>query len=386
MPKLTKRFVDLALPGEKDLFYWDDDIPGYGLRIKPSGAKSYIIQYRNGRRSSRMTLGRHGVLTAEEARKLARQRLGSVAHGQDPAREKTEDRRAPTVKELAADYMERHAIPNKRPSSIRNDRQMIDTHILPKLGPYKAKEVSRRDVESILLAMKKTPYKANRVRALLSKMFSLAKDWGWRASNPVDGIPKYQEQKRERWLRQEELERLGKVLDSHPNQRAANIIRLLILTGARKGEVMTATWEQFDLQRGVWSKPAHTTKQKRTEHTPLSDAATALLKEMRRTAPEDATYLFPGEVPGQPIQDIKKFWAEASLLANLPDVRIHDLRHTFASHLVSNGVSLPIVGRLLGHTQPQTTQRYAHLADDPLREAANVFGGIGTHGNEDCGE
>lgn len=386
MPKLTKRFVDLAMPMEKDIFHWDDDLKGYGLRIKPSGAKSYVVQYRVGRRSSRMTLGRHGVLTADEARKLAKQTLGSVAHGHDPAREKAEDRRAPTVKELAEDYMERHAIPNKRPSSIRNDRQMIDTHILPKLGSYKAAEISRRDIESILLAMKKTPYKANRLRALLSKMFSLAKHWGWRDSNPVEGIPKYQEEKRERWLRQDELERLGKVLDSHPNQRAANIIRLLILTGARKGEVMSATWGQFDLDRGVWSKPAHTTKQKRTEHTPLSDAATALLKDMLRTAQEDVPYLFAGEVEGQPIQDIKKFWSEVSQLANLKDVRIHDLRHTFASHLVSSGVSLPVVGRLLGHTQPQTTQRYAHLADDPLREAANVFGSISAQRNKDFGE
>lgn len=369
MPKLTKRFVDLAQPTSKDVFHWDDDMPGFGLRVKPSGVKSYIVQYRQNGRSRRMTIGRHGVLTAEEARKLARKQLGSVAHGNDPAEERHARRIAPTVKDLCDDYMERHALPNKRPSSVRNDYSMIESIILPKLGPKKVDEIIRRNVEPILHRMKDTPYRANRVRALLSKMFSLAVAWGWRDDNPVLGIEKFQEQKRDRWLSEEELQRLTTVLEAHLNQKNANIIRLLILTGARKGEVLNATWGQFDLERGVWTKPAHTTKQKRTEYVPLSSAAIELLTSWEKQMGDIGDYVFPGNVPGKPVHCIKKFWDEVRTAANLNEVRIHDLRHTFASHLVSNGTSLPIVGRLLGHTQPQTTQRYAHLADAPLRQA-----------------
>ncbi len=371
MARLTKRFIDLLTPAANDRFEWDDELPGFGVRVKPSGVKSYVVQYRKDGRSRRMTLGRHGVLTAEEARKLAKQHLGSVAHGKDPAQERTDSRTAPTVRELAEDYMERHATPNKRPSSLRNDKTMLRDIVLPALGPRKVREVSRRDIESILLQLKPTPYKANRVRALLSKMFSLAKGWGWCDANPVEGIAKYQEEKRDRWLNNEELSRLIDVLDKHPNQKCANIVRLLTLTGARKGEVMSATWDQFDLDRGTWTKPAHTTKQKRLEHVPLSTQATALLAEMKRGINDETAYVFPSRIAGQPVTEIKKFWDEVRTAARIKNVRIHDLRHTFASHLVSGGVSLPIVGRLLGHTQPQTTQRYAHLADDPLREAAN---------------
>jgi integrase len=373
MPKLTKRFVDLLQPADKDRFLWDDDLPGFGVRVKPTGIKSYIIQYRQGGKSRRLTLGRHGVLASDQARRLAKVRLGDVAHGQDPALERREERRAPTVKDLADDYMERHALPNKRPSSIRNDRSMLEKTVIPALGAKKVKDVSRRDIETVFLSMQETPYRANRVRALMSKMFSLALAWGWRENNPVLGIAKFQEEKRERWLREEELQRLFAVLAAHPNQRAANVIRLLILTGARKTEVMHATWDQLDFDRAVWTKPSHTTKQKRTEHIPLSEQAIAILRDMKAQATPEAVHAFPGEIPGQPIQCVKKFWEETRLAANLPDVRLHDLRHTFASHLVSSGVSLPIVGRLLGHTQPQTTQRYAHFADDPLREAVNKF-------------
>ncbi|MBT3361790.1 MAG: tyrosine-type recombinase/integrase [Rhodospirillales bacterium] len=376
MPKLTKRFVELLQPADKDRFLWDDDLPGFGVRVKPSGVKSYMIQYRQGGASRRLTLGRHGIIAAEQARRLAKLRLGDVAHGDDPALDLRQERSAPTVKDLADDYMERHAIPNKRPSSIVNDRIMLKKNIIPALGTKKVKDVSRRDIETVHLSMKETPYKANRVRALMSKMFSLAVAWEWRENNPVLGIAKFQEEKRERWLREEELTRLFAVLAAHLNQRAANVVRLLILTGARKSEVMHATWDQFDFDRAVWTKPAHTTKQKRTEHIPLSEQAFTILTDLKAQTTPESVHVFPGEIAGQSIQCVNRFWREVRLAADLPDVRLHDLRHTFASHLVSSGVSLPIVGRLLGHTLPQTTQRYAHLADDPLREAANAFGKI----------
>lgn len=378
MAKLTKRFIDKLEPPSKnpakDLLVWDDDIKGFGIRVKASGIKSYIIQYRDGRQSCRMTLGRHGVLTPEEARKAAKIELGKVAKGGNPARERKENRAAPNMRAFADDYMERHATPNKRPGPAREDRSMLDRIVLPKLGSRKVKDVTRRDIESLLLSLKDKPYQANRVRALLSKMFSLAVGWRWRTDNPVLGIPKFQEHKRDRWLRNDELARLRDALDDSPNQRAANVVRLLLLTGARRSEVMTATWDQFDLTRAVWTKPAHTTKQKRMEHVPLSSQALALLEAIRNEADKENPYVFPGNATGKPLIDIKKFWSDIRAKAKLGDVRLHDLRHTYASHLVSAGESLAIVGRLLGHTQPQTTQRYSHLADDPLRAATEKFG------------
>lgn len=377
MARLTKRFVDSAPPPEQggvDRFYWDESVTGFGLRVKPSGVRSYIIQYRQGKRSRRLTLGKHGVLTPDEARSLARQQLGQVARGEDPAAERRKRREAPTMRDLAEDYLERHAIPNKRPASVSGDQGMLKNYVLPKFANDQVADLTRRDFEPLIQGLSKKPYLANRLRSLLSKMFALAIEWGWRDDNPVARLPKFQEERRDRWLSEAELERLGAVLDSHPNQRAAAIVRLLILTGARRGEVLGMTWDQLDLERGVWTKPAHTTKQKRTEHVPLSEAAWMLLREVRSQSPEDARYVFPGDAPGQPITTIKRFWRQVCARADLDDVRIHDLRHTFASHLVSSGVSLPVVGRLLGHTQAQTTQRYAHLADDPLREAANLLG------------
>jgi integrase len=170
------------------------------------------------------------------------------------------------------------------------------------------------------------------------------------------------------------LKRLLTALDEHPNQVAANAIRLQLLTGARIGEVLSARWENFDFDRGVWTKPSHHTKQKRTEHLPLSASALALLRGIREGAGDNSAFLFPGRKPDKPIADLKRFWKSVTASAGLEDYRIHDNRHTHASHLVSSGMSLAIVGRLLGHTNPMTTQRYAHLADDPLRAAAEVFG------------
>jgi integrase len=270
--------------------------------------------------------------------------------------------------------MERHAKVYLRTNSVRTDEGMGRNIVLPKLGKIRVEDLGRRDIEALHKSLKETPYQANRVLALLSKMISLAKSWEWRADNPCEGIPKFPEEKRERWLSTEEIERLCDSLDKHPSQSSANAIRLMLLTGARRGEVMTAKWEDFNLELGMWTKPSHHTKQKRTEHVPLSAPALQLLAAMKEKS--DTPFLFPGAVAGKPLQDIKKTWAGLCRTAKLRGVRMHDLRHTYASHLVSSGMSLPIVGRLLGHTQPQTTARYAHLADDPLRRATNRFASI----------
>lgn len=375
--KLSKTVVERIAPAEKDVVVWDNALPGFGVRVKPSGVRSYVIQYRNrtSGASKRLTIGQHGpLLTFDQAKKRARAMLADAMRGEDPVEARKTARNAPSVADLAADYLEGHAVPKKRPKSVRDDRSMLDNIILPKLGAKKVASIGRRDIEAVHVAMKDRPYQANRALSLLSKMFNLAVEWGWRADNPAKGIQRYQEQKRDRWLSDDELRRLCAVLDEHPNTRAANAIRLQLLTGARLGEVLTSRREDFDLRRGVWTKPSHQTKQKRTEHLPLSAQALTLVASIIEASDRNSPFLFPSNKPGQPLREIKKFWSAVMRRASIADYRRHDNRHTYASHLVSSGFSLEIVGRLLGHTTAATTQRYAHLADDPLRAATDRFG------------
>jgi integrase len=315
---------------------------------------------------------------------------GRILDGHDPLEEREQDRSEPTLRDLAIDYLDRYAATHKRPTSFRNDKQMIDGIILPRLGRQKLKALRRRDIESLHTSLKATPFRANRVLTLLSRMFTLASEWGWWTENPARGVPRFHEDRRERWLSPQELKRLLAALDHYEDQNASNALRLLLLTGAREGEVLKATWAQFDLDRGIWVKPSHHTKQRKIEHSPLSNAALDLLARMR---PQGASGpLFPG-ANGSSRVTLRRPWVQACKAAGLaeaitlkgkrrtitqyrPTVRIHDLRHTYASHLVSNGVSLQIVGKLLGHTQAETTMRYAHVADGALRDAADRFGRI----------
>jgi integrase len=375
--KLSKTVVERIKAADQDVVVWDNTLPGFGVRVKPSGVRSYIIQYRNRNTSTsrRLTIGQHGpLLTFDQAKKQARALLADAMRGEDPVEIRKTARRAPSIADLAVDYLERHAVPKKRPKSVRDDRAMLDNIILPKLGAKKVDAIGRRDVEAIQVGMKDRPYQANRVLSLLSKMFNLAIEWKWRPDNPAKGIERYQEQKRERWLSDEELRHLCAVLDEHPNTRAANAVRLQLLTGARLGEVLTSRKEDFDLHRGIWTKPSHQTKQKRTEHLPLSAQALILVTLIIETSDAGSPFLFPGNKPGQPLHEIKKFWSVVLREAGIVNYRRHDNRHTYASHLVSSGLSLEIVGRLLGHTTATTTKRYAHLADDPLRAATDQFG------------
>jgi integrase len=375
--KLTKSVVESLKCGTEEFVIWDSALPGFGVRVKPSNVKSYVVQYRNRKTgaSRRKTIGQHGpLLTFHKAKERARIVLADALKGNDPVADDRTVRDAPTMRQLAADYLEQHAVPKKRPRSVKNDRSMIDRIILPRLGSKKVAAIQTRDVHSLHVSMKQTPYQANRLLALLSKMLSLAVKWGWRSDNPVVGIERFQEERRERWLSDGELSQLLSVLVAHPNQRAANAVRLQLLTGARLGEVLKARWSDFDLERGVWTKPSHHTKQKRTEHIPLSGPTLTLLTDMRAKAEPQETNLLPGNASGRPLQDIKKFWKVVTAQAGIADYRLHDNRHTHASHLVSSGLSLEIVGRLLGHTNPTTTMRYAHIADSPLRAATERFG------------
>ncbi len=374
--KLTKRAVEAAVAhSTKRLFIWDTEITGFNLRIYPTGRKTYFFQYRNEfHKTHKIKIGVHGNITAEEAREKARLLSLKISLGEDPATNIKEKKIAFTVTDLAKKYLELHAKVNKRSKSVRDDIHMISSIILPKLGKQGIKSITSYELQKLHRDLKNKPYLANRVRSLLSKMFSLAKEWGWREDNPVQGIEKYQEEKRDRWLNDTELQRLWSILNKYNHHLTTYAFKLLLLTGARKGEVLQATWDQFDLEKGLWTKPSHITKQKKKEYLPLSEKTIDVLHDVHKFKKENSPYLFPSKIEGQPLQEIKTFWKKIIKEAELENVRIHDLRHTHASHLVSSGLSLHIVGKLLGHTQAATTQRYAHLADEPLRQATSLFG------------
>lgn len=374
MPKLTKRVVEAVTPDQKkSLKIWDSEIKGFGVIILPSGRRTYCVDYRNADRiKKRFKLGVHGQITTEQARILAKKHFSLVAEGKDPAAEKLKAFQAPTFSDLHQNYIEKH-LPQKRAKSQHNDKMLLNKILLPEFSKRKLESISHLDVQNLHRKLKATPYQANRTIALLSKMLSLAVAWNWIYKNPAAGIQKYQEEKRTRWLDDNELERFWDALNEYSQHPAADVIKFLLLTGARKGETLNATWDQFDIEKGVWTKPAHLTKQKRTEHLPLSTTALELLRARKKQASSKNKYIFPGKRQGEPLKDIKGFWNKIKEVTGVNDLRIHDLRHTHASHLVSSGLSLSIVGKLLGHTQASTTQRYAHLADDTLREATAIF-------------
>lgn len=253
MPKFTKRFVEtLSPPKSGMLVFWDSDLKGFGIVILPSGRKTYCVQYRNAQRVlKRLKIGVHGQVSTEQARLLAKKQLGSVSHGEDPVEKRKQDKRLPTFPELAKDYLERHASSRKRPRGCLDDQKLLIRFIIPAFKNKTVDQVTRREVETLHLGLAKTPYQANRVLALLSKLFSCAMAWGWCAQNPVKGIARYPEEKRDRWLNQEELDRLWAVLDRYPHHLTAYVFKFLLLTGARKGEVLQATWDQFNFESGV---------------------------------------------------------------------------------------------------------------------------------------
>lgn len=370
--RLTNKMVQsLSVPPVGNRIAYDDELRGFGARVTAAGAKAFILNYRINGRERRYTIGGWPEWNTSAARDEAKRLKRDVDLGIDPLSDRLEARNAPTIGRLCDDYLERHA-PKKRTGE--EDRRKIERTIRPRLGRRLVAEIGLRDIEDLHRSMTKTPYEANRTLAVLSKMFSLAVKWGWRANNPCHGVEKFEEQKRERYLSRAEIGKLSDALAAYEHQGSANVVRLLMLTGARRGEVLKARWEQFDLEKGEWIKPSAHTKTKKTHRVPLSAPVRQLLAAIRETSRSE--WVFPGRDAGHPLTDIKKCWAAVSKAAEIDEVRLHDLRHTYASILASSGLSLPIIGRLLGHTQPSTTARYAHLYDDPLREATDRVGAV----------
>jgi len=368
--KITQAVISsLVAPRSGYKLVQDTYLPGFGVRITSKGAMSFILNYRIAGRLRRFTIGRYPDWTVAAARKRAQELRRMIDVGIDPMAEKQEALQAPIMRDLYARYCRDH-LPKKRPSSQKTDRQMWENFILPYLGALKVADLTFDHCDALHRKISgKTPIQANRVIGLLRKSCNLAIRWRWIDQNPAQGIALNPENKRERFLSPEEIERLNAAMEHHPQQTSCDIIRFLILTGCRSGEARKARWDQFDAELRVWTKPASTTKQKRLHRVPISSAVTALLKERQQDASSE--WVFPSHT-GEPFVTIKNTWASLCETAQLEDVRIHDLRHTFASLLVSSGASLPLIGAMLGHTQTNTTARYAHLFDDPLQDAAEM--------------
>jgi integrase len=371
MPKLTKRVIDSAEPKDTDYFIWDEEIPGFGLRVMRTGKKSYVIQYRAGGRTRRYSFSQHGVMTADEARKQARELLVSVQKGENPSEEARTQRLAPTMSALCERFMDEHVQHRCKPSTQGEYRRAVELFIKPEIGSHKVQDVTRADIARLHYKHRDTPYQANRTLGVLSKLFNLAEVWNLRpdGSNPCRHVRKYREEKRERFLSPDELNRLSMALNDAERDGSEGVyfiaaIRLLILTGCRLGEIQTLKWSYY-VQPGYLALPDSKTGAKKVY---LGEAAMDVLTTIPRLPGNP--YVICGAVEGQHLQDLQKPWRRLRLRAGLPDLRIHDLRHSFASAAVGMGESLPMIGKLLGHSQVQTTARYAHLADDPLRASS----------------
>ena len=293
--RLTDNLVKaLKSPDDRDyLTTHDEEITGFGVRVTRAGTKSFVLNYRAGRRERRLTIGKLPDWSVKAAREQAKTLRRQVDLGDDPMASRHADRAATRVFELAERYQREHAS-KKRPSSQRNDALNIKNHIVPRIGQLAVKDVTFSDIDRLHQSMQSTPYQANRVLALLSHMFSMAcTKWEIRADNPCKGVAKFAEHGRETYLKEHQISALMMALDEHSNQNSANAVRLLLLTGARSGEILSARWEHFDLERGLWEKPSSHTKQKRRHIVPLSSTALDLLRG--KAAHGTGEWLFPGD-------------------------------------------------------------------------------------------
>lgn len=376
---------------------FDTEVIGFAARVQASGARTFTIDYRHAGRQRRMTIGRWPEWSVTAARERAKELRRAIDDGQDPLSAREDLREAPRVRDMIARYIAEH-LPKLAKTNAGDQVSMLRKMVEPAWGNRLVTEITKSDVAKFLdfvaegrprpskekpnnrarklQGHKPTPIRANRMGEVLRKMFTLAIEWDWRTDNPAQGFHRRIEHARETFLSPDELTRLAKVLDGAEDQRAAAIIRLCMLTGARVGEVRTAQFDQFNLDYAIWSKPASTTKQRKIHRVPVSQDVAAIVRLRQQVVPRGNPWLFPGETVGQPVKDISRFWARVQREADLPGVRIHDLRHTFASLLVSGGASLEMIGKLLGHSQMQTTQRYAHLMDSPLRAGVDTVASL----------
>lgn len=397
--RITKRTVDALKSNGREFSVWDDTVSGFGVRVRSSGAKSYVVVYRAGSGRGapvrRYTIGAVGKITPERARARAKAILGAVAHGHDPASQKTTERGTPTLAELADRFMAEHVRAKRKAGTAEFYRDILDRIVKPTLGTTKSDKLTRLQVGRLHSSLAETPFQANRMLAVVGSMYAFAGRAGIvpEGTSPARGIDKFKEGRRERFLTGEELERLGSAIreaettgipwtvdETEPTAKhvpktkrstkiepsAAAALRLLLFTGCRLREILHLQWEHVDIERGCLFLPDSKSGRKTII---LNAPALAVLNALDRLGP----FVIPGDHPERPRRDLKRPWGAITKRASLHGVRLHDLRHTFASLGAGGGLGLPIIGRLLGHMQAATTARYAHLDNDPLRRASEAI-------------
>lgn len=376
-----RRIANLAL-GDDGLRYvvWDTALPGFGVRVSGS-AKTFVLKYRlAGGRVRWATLGRFGVVTLEQAHARARAYLGVVAGGDDPQRRKDLAREAPTLSTVSDRFLADHVRTRLKPKSLQLYRTCLEKHIRPLLGAVAIADITRVEVVRLHNRLRPTPVMANRALAVLSKLMNWAEQHSYRDtnSNPCHGVKHFREQPRQRYLTLDEMKRLGAALRVLERWHAMSptvttAIKLLLLTGARVSEILSLRWREVDFASGALHLADSKTGRKTIV---LSAPAIEILKAWPRYA--GSPYVFPGEGrgwrKGKHRVSLADGWTRIRRRARIVGVRIHDLRHSYASVAVSGGQTLPMIGALLGHKQAATTQRYAHLMQDPLRAATNATG------------
>ena len=378
MAKLNRRSISRrtveALSVEKDTVFWDRDLPGFGVRVYASGTKMYVVQSRTKGKSVRVTVGRHGVITADEARRRAARIVNRIKAGEDPVAEPLPARLAggPTVADLAARYFEEHLKVRCKGSTVASIRALIDLHILPEFGRLPLLAVERERVATFYARLSGVPCTANRAVALLSRLYGMAASWEMVPDgiNPCRGIGWHRERRRERFLTDTEFRRLGEVLDrAHADGgvsvHAVAAIRLLLLTGCRKSEILSLQWQDVDLEAGDLRLRDSKTGPRAV---PLSPPAVRVLAGLPSLP--DSSWVIPGRKSGTHMTNLDGPWRIVRKRAGLDDVRIHDCRHSFASRALALGESLPVIAKLLGHSQIRTTARYAHLERDSVKASA----------------
>ena len=377
---ISKRTVE-ALSAAKDTVFWDGGLKGFGVRVYPSGSKVYVVQSRGPAGPKRVALGRHGVISADQARRRAAAMLARIKAGEDPRAEARARRAAgPTVAELAARYVREHVEVRCKPSTARTARQVVDGHILPALGKLPISALERGRVADLHYRLRATPAAANKAIDTLSRMLNRAEAWGLAppGGNPCRFVARYRTRRRERFLTEAEFRRLGGVLaameaEGRLSAHAAAAIRLLMLTGCRCGEILDLRWDDVHLEaRELRLRDSKTGPRV----VPLSPAAARVLAAVPRVAGNP--WVIVGRKPGGRLLQITYHWHRVRARAGLEDVRAHDLRHSFASRALALGESLTMIGKLLGHSKIQTTARYAHLARASVKaSAAKVAASIG---------
>jgi len=385
--RITKTIVDNAQPATRRYHIHDAEIPGFALKVEPSGSKIYVLDYRangGGRYApkKRIKIGKHGVFTPDQARTRAKEYLAKIVMGQDPGADRDAERCKNLFKNVSERYMKEYITHHNKPSTVRGKKHVLHGAIMPHFKNIYVEDISRKDVQEWHGKLHKTPINANRSLACLSHIMKICEDWGLRQpnSNPCLGIKRYRENKRERYLNQTELRKLIDTINSAEadgsEERSMMIFfRMLIFTGARQGELLTAKWDYVNYEEGALLLPDSKTGKKKVN---LCAEAIEEIDKLERIAGNP--YLFPAYFVGVPKKlgrhhsPPNEMWHRILDKAGIKDLRKHDLRHAFASFAIMAGLTLEEIGQLLGHLTPQTTKRYSHLVDSHRKELSSAVG------------